>query len=112
MRRRSWLLAILLLPAQGALSSCANTPTLPLPPPVASVGQSTNGLVLVEGQVLPRAFVNVFNERTEAGVITRADMQGAFTAELEGEADDLLTIWQEHNGETSERKQVVVPKPR
>ncbi|MFT3922866.1 MAG: hypothetical protein QM778_10055 [Myxococcales bacterium] len=112
MRRRSWLLALLSLAALPAVGGCGTTPTLPLPPPVASVGQSVNGLVLVEGQVLPRAFVSVFNERTEAGVITRADMEGAFSAELEGEVGDVLTLWQEHEGDTGERKTLVVPAPR
>jgi hypothetical protein len=94
------------------VGACNSVPTLPLPPPVASVGEpSVQGLVLVEGQVNPRAFVSVFNERTEGGVITRADLEGYFSAELEGQAGDVLIIWQELEGDTGERTQVVVPAP-
>ena len=112
MRRRFPVLPLLLLAALPLLGSCGTTPTLPLPPPVASVGESTNGLVVVEGEVLPQAYVSVFNERTEGGVITRADLEGMFSAELEAETGDELTIWQEREGETGERKRIVVPHPR
>jgi hypothetical protein len=95
-----------------AVGGCNNVPTLPLPPPVASIGEpSVQGLVTVEGQVNPRAFVNVFNERTEAGVITRADQDGHFVAELEAGVGDLITIWQEINGESGEHKELTVPEP-
>ncbi len=115
MRRRLLALPLLLLsalPFMGGVAGCGATPTLPLPPPVASVSESKNGLVLVEGEVLPEAFVSVFNERTEAGVITRADPQGVFMAEIEGEIGDRLSIWQERDGEVGERKELIVPTPR
>ena len=106
------LWVVLLVSASLNLGSCNVTPTLPLPPPVVSVsGPSQQGLVLVEGKVLPRAFVSVFNERTEAGVITRADLEGLYQAELEAAGGDLLTVWQEVSGEVGERKQVVVFDP-
>jgi hypothetical protein len=112
MQRRRLLLVLCALPV-FASGGCNTVPTLPLPPPVASVGEpDTQGLVLVEGQVSPRAFVSVFNERSESGVITRADLEGYFAAELPATSGDLLTIWQEIDGETGERKHVVVPDPK
>jgi hypothetical protein len=109
---RPLLLALLLcLTGSFAVAGCNSVPTLPLPPPVASVsGGSEQGLVRVEGQVNPLAYVSVFNERAESGVITRADTQGFFSAELEGRVGDLLTIWQEVDGNTGERKQTTVPE--
>jgi hypothetical protein len=101
--------ACLLLVLLGT-AACSTTPTLPLPPPVASVAGTSQGLVMVEGMVRPRAFVSVFNERAEEGVITRADEAGYFVAELPGLAGDVLSIWQEYDGETGERKQLVVPE--
>lgn len=97
----------------GALGACNNVPTLPLPPPVASVGEpNVQGLVTVEGQVNARAFVSVFNERLEAGIITRADTKGFFSVDVEAASGDVLTIWQEIDGDTGERTQVVVPEPK
>jgi hypothetical protein len=92
--------------------SCSNAPTLPLPPPVAEVSPpDAQGFALVEGEVAPRAFVSVFNLRLESGVITRADTQGTFSVEIEAVVGDTLTIWQESDGETGERKETVVPGP-
>jgi hypothetical protein len=76
---------------------------------VASVSGSSQGLVQIEGHVGERAYVSVFNERTEAGVITRADETGFFTAELAAEAGDLLTLWQTIEDHSSERKELMVP---
>lgn len=112
MRRRFLVLPLLFVATLSLVGGCGTTPTLPLPPPVASVGEARNGLVVVEGEVLPEAYVSIFNERTEGGVITRADMEGLFSAEMEAEAGDELTIWQERDGETGERKRIVVPTPR
>jgi hypothetical protein len=106
--------ALVLCAALGAaLAACNNVPTLPLPPPVASVGEpNVQGLVTVEGYAKARAFVAVFNERLEAGVITRADTKGFFSVDIEAGAGDLLTVWQEVDGDTGERTQVVVPEPK
>lgn len=112
MRLRSLPIApalLLLLPLLLGDGGCGATPTLPLPPPVASISSSMQGLVVVEGQVRSLAYVSVFNERTESGVITRADTEGYFAAEIEGLAGDTLNIWQEFDGETGERRQIVVP---
>ncbi len=111
MRRRFLVLSLWFATALP-LAGCGTTPTLPLPPPVASVGEAKNGLVVVEGEVLPQAYVSIFNERTEGGVITRADLGGVFSAELEADTGDELTVWQERDGETGERKLIVVPGPR
>jgi hypothetical protein len=103
-----WLLAGAL-----ALGSCNATPTLPLPPPVVGVVTvDEQGIALVKGEVHEHAYVSVLNERTEAGVITRADHDGNFEARIAAEAGDLLTIWQEVAGETSEQKQTTVQEPR
>jgi hypothetical protein len=109
--RRS-VVAACALAAALACSSCNNTPTLPLPPPIAQATLGESGLALVKGDVNPLAYVSVLNERTEAGVITRADHDGHFEASLEAEAGDLLTIWQELGGELSEQKQTTVQRPR
>src|SRR4051794_2926262 len=53
------------------VASCNTTPTLPLPPPVASAGTpDSQGFALVEGQAQALSYVSVLNERTDAGVIT------------------------------------------
>ena len=88
--------------------SCNNTPTLPLPPPVAQAMLEEAGFALVVGDVHEHAYVSVLNERTEDGVITRADEAGHFQARLRAEAGDLLTIWQEVGGERSEQKHTTV----
>jgi hypothetical protein len=96
--------------ASGIFAGCNSAPTLPLPPPVTEVSvPNTQGLVEVTGQVNSRAFVVVFNERTESGVITRSDLKGDFSVEIEAAIGDLLTIWQESDADSGERKQTVVP---
>lgn len=102
---------LLLLPLLGGGSAgCTATPTLPLPPPLASISSSMQGLVVVEGQVKSLAYVSVYNVRTEAGVITRSDTEGYFSAEIEGLPGDTLNVWQEFEGETGERRHLVVPE--
>lgn len=96
-----------------SLGGCNSAPTLPLPPPVVDVGSpNSQGLVEVRGEVLPNAYVSVFNERTEVGVIVRADGDGSFVAELAAEVDDMITVWSEIDGELSERARTSVPPPR
>jgi hypothetical protein len=95
------------------MAGCNSTPTLPLPPPVVDVGTpNSQGLVTVRGDVLPLAYVSVFNERTEAGLIVRADREGAFEVTIEAEVGDLISVWSEIDGELSERKHASVPPPR
>jgi hypothetical protein len=96
-----------------ALGSCGTTPTLPLPPPVASVGApSLQGLVTVAGQANDDAFVTVFNLSTERGKIARAAGDGQFAIELEAQIGDRLDVWQEADGVESEHAEHVVPAPR
>jgi hypothetical protein len=92
--------------------SCNVTPTLPLPPPVAQATLDEQGFALVVGEVHEHAYVSVLNERTEGGVITRADETGHFEALLAADAGDLLTIWQEVAGERSEQKHTTVQPMR
>lgn len=102
------LLYVLLLCA-----ACNATPTLPLPPPLASAGTpDEQGFALIEGQAHALAYVSVLNERTDSGVITRSDKDGNFKARIEAQVGDLLTIWQEVAGEIGELKQTSVPGPR
>lgn len=102
-----WVLAI----ALAVFSGCNTAPTLPLPPPVVDVGApNLQGLVRVSGEVVPRAFVYVFNQRLELGVITRADDEGLFEVEVRAEPLDVLWVWQELDGETGERKETRVPE--
>lgn len=116
MRRRSFLSAVAgvcLLGSAFGTTGCNSTPTLPLPPPVVDVGSpNEQGLVTVRGEVLPLAYVSVFNERTESGLIVRADGEGDFEVELEAEVGDLISVWSEIDGEQSERKRASVPPPR
>ncbi len=120
MWRRSFLSALAALSLQAVSlgivatsEGCNTTPTLPLPPPVVAVGSpNTQGLITVSGQVLPLAYVSVFNERTESGVIMRADRKGDFEVEIEAEVGDLISVWSEIDGELSERKHQNVPPPR
>jgi hypothetical protein len=109
---RTLVLAFVL---SGALASasCNTTPTLPLPPPVASASSpDEQGFALIEGEAHALAYVSVLNERTEAGVITRADDEGRFRARIAAQIGDLLTIWQEVGGEVGELKRTSVPPPR
>jgi hypothetical protein len=106
-------LAVALLLAALALGSCTTTPTLPLPPPVASVGVPEDGFAQIEGQVHALAYVSVLNEQSEQGVITRADTEGNFKTRIEAKSGDLLTLWQDlGDGEASEQKHLVVPSER
>jgi hypothetical protein len=91
--------------------ACNSAPTLPLPPPVATVGTpDMQGYALVSGEVNPLAYVFVFNQRSDAGVISRADEDGVFSVRILAEAGDVLDVWQEADGVTGEQKQVAVPE--
>src|SRR5687768_13182544 len=103
------LMFVLSLALVPGATGCSTAPTLPLPPPVATVSTpDSQGLALVEGEVNELAYVLVFNERLERGVITRADDEGYFSVEIEAVVGDTLTVWQESEGETGERKQTTV----
>jgi hypothetical protein len=109
-RTRSALAAVLLALACG---SCSTTPTLPLPPPLVVVGVPFDGFAEVEGDVSSLAYVSVLNERTEDGVITRANGEGHFKTRIAAESGDLLTVWQDlGDGEQSLPKNLSVPDER
>lgn len=92
------------------LAACGTTPTLPLPPPVATVGApSLQGLVQVEGQANDEAWVTVLNTTTEVGKIGRADATGHFAIAIEAEAGDRLDVFQEVDGLTGEHAELIVP---
>jgi hypothetical protein len=97
-----------------ACSACTTTPTLPLPPPVASVElPDSDGFALVQGQVQELAYVSVLNEASDQGVITRADADGHFKTRIAAESGDLLTVWQDlGDGQASEQKHLTVPGKR
>ena len=92
--------------------SCNNTPTLPLPPPVAQATLDETGFALVVGEVHPLAYVSVLNERTDQGVITRGNQEGHFETRIEAEVGDQLTVWQDLGGEISEPKYTTVQRMR
>ena len=91
-------LAILL--ATAIASGGCDSPTLPLPPPSAEVSAlSTDGTVTVSGNTLANAFVSCFNDRTERGVITKADSSGDYSLVIAAQNGDVLQIWvQNGNG--------------
>jgi hypothetical protein len=95
-----------------AIAGCGTTPTLPLPPPVATVGApSLQGLVRVEGQANEDAYVTVLNTQTDLGRIGKADNSGYFSVEIEAQAGDKLEIWQESDGIEGEHIEQLVPAP-
>jgi hypothetical protein len=99
--------------ALSLLVGCNAAPTLPLPPPVASIeAPNAQGLVLLVGDAPKRSYVSAFNPRTEAGVITRADLNGKFSLEIEAASGDYLTLWVELEGEVGERVDIRVPEER
>jgi len=106
------LLGPLLVLLAAPLQSCVNTPTLPLPPPVASVGApNLQGLVRVEGQANEEAYVTVLNENTDSGKIGRADVEGHFVIDIEASVGDSIVVWQELDGVSGERTEQIVPAP-
>ena len=85
-----------------AWAAC-NAPTLPLPPPVVesvSFPDAAN-MVTVRGQVLERAIVLCYNDRTKIGVIVTADDAGFFSLQIQALIGDHLTIWQEVGNDRS-----------
>jgi hypothetical protein len=94
-------------------AGCGATPTLPLPPPVASVSApNALGLVLVEGDANARAFVYVYNTERDQARGARADQGGHYAIEMPAAIGDTLVIWQEdQDGLEGERVERVVPGP-
>lgn len=107
------VLATAIAACLSPLASCA-APTLPLPPPTALVEgpPDADGIVVVSGEARPGAFVGCLNERTEMGVLVRADVTtGAYTLRVMAESLDVLTLWQFEGTEPGgQRREVVVPE--
>src|SRR5687767_15754037 len=109
--RKLGISGFILAIALAILPACNAAPTLPLPPPVADVGTvDMQGFALVSGEVNPLAYVFVFNERLETGVITRADDEGVFSVRIRAEPGDVLSVWQEADGVSGEQKAIAVPE--
>lgn len=111
--------ALLVFALAGALTTpplllcagCGSTPTLPLPPPVASVGApNAQGLVRVEGEANERAHVYVHNAQRDEGKFDRADDAGRFAIDIEASPGETLVIWQEDEGLAGERIERIVPE--
>lgn len=102
------LVAFLAIVAPG----CA-APTLPLPPPQleALSAPDASGMVEVRGAVLADALVLCFNERSEVGVIVRAESDGRFTLRIAAESDDDLSVWQQIGTDQGPQVQRTVPRP-
>ena len=107
--RSSWLIAA----AAGFL--CATgcpSPTLPLPPPSAEASPpSAAGIVSVTGQALEEAYVACLNEDLERGVIVRANGNGNFSLEINGQTGNKLTVWQIRGSESGNFAYLEVPAP-
>lgn len=110
-RVNRWLGAALL--AFAAIAPSCAAPVLPLPPPTALVEAppDASGMVTVSGNARHGSFVGCLNQRTEEGVIVRADvMTGDYTLQIAAEVDDTLSLWQfEASSPGGEQVNVTVP---
>lgn len=91
-----WLRSTVLAIALACMPACL-APTLPVPPPTAAAEylSSTNEAV-VTGHADPGAYVSVLNERTNTGIIVRADpTTGAFSVTITAVPTDELQVWQD-----------------
>jgi multidrug efflux pump subunit AcrA (membrane-fusion protein) len=92
-RGAGWIAALALLVL--GIAACA-APTLPLPPPTAlAEAPDASGIVTVRGNARAGVFVGCLNERTESGVLVRADtLTGDYVLQIPAEIADALTVWQ------------------
>ena len=96
-----------------ALTAACSTPTLPLPPPTASIAAAdADGQWLVEGTALETAFVFVFNEDSETGVIVIADDVGRFEAVIAAQPRHTVSVWQRSGNDLSPALRLTVPELR
>lgn len=91
-----------------SVSSCSNSPTVPLPPPDMTVITATTpdeeGFVTVSGgeeAAEPESIVLLFNETSESGVMEAADPDGSFEARLEAARGDSLVLQYKVDAEIS-----------
>jgi hypothetical protein len=80
-----------------AITGCANTPTVPVPPPeVASIEESAGtGYFIVSGSAGATKdgdVILVFNDDLGTGVMVLAEEDGSFTLEVEAEIGDELVV--------------------
>lgn len=92
------------------LGAC-NAPSLPLPPPAALVSapDPATGLATVDANVLSNAYVLCLNDRTDRGVIERADDSGRSVFQIAAVGGDTLSIWQQVGDDLGPPRQFVVP---
>jgi hypothetical protein len=101
MKRRGFLVGVVLAAASGCLS-----PSLPLPPPYEpSVGPSSLGpdyVHLTGTGVEPNALVSIYNPdapKDKLGVLVEADAAGKWQADVWAHPGDVLRIWQVVDGQ-------------
>jgi hypothetical protein len=76
-----------------AVPGCA-APTLPLPPPTALVeAPDADGFATVSGIAREKAYVFVFHEGREDGVIGVANDAGQYSLRIRAASGDLLEVW-------------------
>jgi len=106
--------ALWLLVGLGAGWGCTSAPTLPVPPPAVEAlsAPDPDGFVQAAGTARSEAFVACVNMDTDAGVIVRADLEGAWQLEIEGMSGDTLLFFQLQDGGGGTPVERLVPFPR
>lgn len=104
--RRDWLLGVGLLVA-GCLS-----PTLPLPPPSnpSVTASTTEGLVRLQGTVLPQSEVFAFNHNTALIAGQHTD-SGGYDFELAAHPGDSISFWYVHEAVESPSADFLIRLP-
>jgi len=98
----------------GVLAGCTSAPPLPVPPPAVEALSTPDpdGVVTASGIGRPNAFIACVNVDSDAGVIVRANEDGAWSLEIPAIAGDSLLFFQlldDGRGAPVER---IVPGPR
>jgi len=109
MYEKLYLGCVAVILASFLLVTCANTPTVPVPPPdatvVTTVSPDLEGFVDIVGGVgaaEDSSVVLVFNQRTESGVMETAAENGSFSARLEADIGDWLLLQVKRDDSLSE----------
>ena len=96
------------------LTSCNNTPTVPIPPPemttVSPPGE--DGYALVNGSsgtAAPGDVILVFNYDLQSGIISVAKEDGSFLVEIEADVGHVLLVQIKRDNDLSEEEEFVVP---
>jgi hypothetical protein len=95
----------------GLVAGCTSTgPTVPLPPPAALTEPDVDGVVTLTGTgATPEAIVFAFDEDSEAGVIGKADLAGAYVLRIVAQTGDTISYWQRVGTDDSPLQHAVVP---